>query len=145
LWKIDKTSHLQRRAWLGRAPVLIAEAPRRRRAGYRASQGRAPYRPRPLEGRDGDRVNAVPAAAGNNFALLLRWLWRGCCAPSSRCSSTADLLPTPLNFAAQSFFTGDIGAKRLEEWASDEQAMLYSPRPPTGYSRSRAAPWASSA
>jgi transposase, IS5 family len=27
-----------------------------------------------LKGRDGDRINAVLAAAGYNFALLLRWL-----------------------------------------------------------------------
>jgi hypothetical protein len=30
-----------------------------------------------LKGRDGDRVNAVLAAAGYNFGLLLRWLERG--------------------------------------------------------------------
>jgi IS5 family transposase len=35
-----------------------------------------------LEGRDGDRSNAVLAAAGYNFALLLRWLAR-LFAPSS--------------------------------------------------------------
>jgi transposase, IS5 family len=29
-----------------------------------------------LKGRDGDRANAVLAAAGYNFALLLRWLRR---------------------------------------------------------------------
>jgi transposase, IS5 family len=29
-----------------------------------------------LKGRDGDRANAVLAAAGFNFALLLRWLAR---------------------------------------------------------------------
>jgi len=27
-----------------------------------------------LKGRDGDRANAVLAAAGYNFSLLLRWL-----------------------------------------------------------------------
>ena len=27
-----------------------------------------------LKGRDGDRINAVLAAAGYNFGLLLRWL-----------------------------------------------------------------------
>ena len=31
-------------------------------------------RPNHLKGRDGDRINAVPAAAGHNFGLLLRWL-----------------------------------------------------------------------
>ena len=32
-----------------------------------------------LKGREGDRINAVLAAAGYNFALLIRWfeaLWR---------------------------------------------------------------------
>ena len=30
-----------------------------------------------LQGRDGDRINAVLAAAGYNFSLLLRWVvWR---------------------------------------------------------------------
>jgi IS5 family transposase len=29
-----------------------------------------------LKGRDGDRINAVVAAAGYNFGLLLRWLAR---------------------------------------------------------------------
>ncbi len=29
-----------------------------------------------LKGRDGDRINAVLAAAGYNFSLLLRWLRR---------------------------------------------------------------------
>lgn len=29
-----------------------------------------------LKGRNGDRANAVLAAAGYNFALLLRWLRR---------------------------------------------------------------------
>jgi len=29
-----------------------------------------------LKGRDGDRINAVLAAAGYNFGLLLRWLKR---------------------------------------------------------------------
>lgn len=27
-----------------------------------------------LKGRDGDRINAILAAAGYNFALLIRWL-----------------------------------------------------------------------
>src|SRR5215475_11313215 len=33
-----------------------------------------------LKGRDGDRINAVLAAAGYNFNLLLRWLARLLCA-----------------------------------------------------------------
>ncbi len=33
-----------------------------------------------LKGRDGDRINAVLAAAGYNFSLLLRWLARRLCA-----------------------------------------------------------------
>jgi transposase, IS5 family len=45
-----------------------------------------------LKGRDGDRANAVLAAAGHNFALLLRWFSRLLCAlllmlfPSPRCA-----------------------------------------------------------
>src|SRR5205085_955442 len=39
-----------------------------------------------LKGRDGDRINAVLAAAGYNFGLLLRWLG-GFCAPCCRRSS----------------------------------------------------------
>ena len=45
-----------------------------------------------LKGRDGDRVNAVLAAAGYNFALLLRWLaalLRALIAELSRMSATA--------------------------------------------------------
>jgi transposase, IS5 family len=34
----------------------------------------APIRRNYLKGRDGDRWNAVLAAAGYNFSLLLRWL-----------------------------------------------------------------------
>jgi IS5 family transposase len=33
-----------------------------------------------LKGRDGDRINAVLAAAGYNFGLLLRWLAALLCA-----------------------------------------------------------------
>ena len=33
-----------------------------------------------LKGREGDRINAVLAAAGYNFSLLLRWLARLLCA-----------------------------------------------------------------
>jgi hypothetical protein len=34
-----------------------------------------------LKGRQGDRINAVRAAAGYNFSLLLRWFRRLLCAP----------------------------------------------------------------
>jgi hypothetical protein len=61
-----------------------------------------------LTGRDGDRINAVLAAAGYNFSLLLRWfeelflsvlsliLWRA-------------LLATPLHLTrcCKTFFTAD--------------------------------------
>lgn len=52
------------------------EAPRRRRAGHRPPEGRAPHGPHHFKGRAGNRANAVLAAAGYNFALLLRWLAR---------------------------------------------------------------------
>ena len=35
-----------------------------------------------LKGRDGDRINAVLAAAGYNFSLLLRWLSEAFARPS---------------------------------------------------------------
>lgn len=48
----------------------------RRRAAveprHRARQGRSPDATNP-KGREGDRFNAVLAAAGYNFSLLLRW------------------------------------------------------------------------
>ena len=44
------------------------------RARHRPHQGRAPYDRNFLKGRVGDRINAVLAAAGYNFGLLLRWL-----------------------------------------------------------------------
>jgi hypothetical protein len=57
------------------------------RAGHWAYQGRAPDGPQSSQGRDGSRPrrlkaatatasNAVLAAAGYNFGLLLRWLER---------------------------------------------------------------------
>jgi IS5 family transposase len=52
------------------------ETPRRGRTGHRPPEGRAPPNRNYLKGRDGDRANPVLAAAGYNFALLLRWLER---------------------------------------------------------------------
>ena len=43
-----------------------------------------------LKGRDGDRSNAVLAAAGYNFSLLLHWLAR------LLCGLIRALLPAPL-------------------------------------------------
>jgi hypothetical protein len=40
---------------------------------HRPSQRRSPPAPHYLKGRDGDRINAVLAAAGYNFSLLHRW------------------------------------------------------------------------
>jgi IS5 family transposase len=45
-----------------------------RRARHRASQSRAPDGPNYLARRLGDAANAVLAAAGYNFRLLIRWL-----------------------------------------------------------------------
>jgi IS5 family transposase len=44
-----------------------------------------------LKGRDGDRINAVLAAAGYNFSLLLRWL------ATILCTLVRALLPAPPN------------------------------------------------
>ena len=44
-----------------------------------------------LKGRDGDRANAVLAAAGYNFSLLIRWfeaLWRALIAAILRAALT---------------------------------------------------------
>ena len=46
----------------------------RRRAGHRPSQGRAPHGPQLSRPPHGDAINAVLAAAGYNFRLLLKWL-----------------------------------------------------------------------
>jgi hypothetical protein len=59
-----------------------------------------------LKGRDGDRINAVLAAAGYNFSLLPRWL------ASLLCALIRALFPEPLlarsaKTAAQPFFTAD--------------------------------------
>jgi hypothetical protein len=48
--------------------------PRRHRAGDRPPEGRASDDRNYLKGFKGDRANAVLAAAGYNFRLLLRWL-----------------------------------------------------------------------
>ena len=58
-----------------------------------------------LKGRDGDRANAVPAAAGYTSPSLLRWL-RRLLAPSSLCSSRAPGAAMPEK-AAQPFITND--------------------------------------
>ena len=68
-----------------------------------------------LTGRDGDRINAVLAAAGYNFSLLLRWfgellrvlsliLWRA-------------LLATPLHLTRcrKTFFTADCLVRPVAE------------------------------
>ncbi|MGY2939622.1 hypothetical protein ACVWZ6_009224 [Bradyrhizobium sp. GM6.1] len=43
-------------------------------ARHRPRQGRTPHERNYLKGRLTDRINAVLAAAGYNFGLLLRWL-----------------------------------------------------------------------
>ena len=61
----------------------------RRRAEYRCKFGAHVGRRSP-KGRDGDRINAVLAAAGYNFGLLLRWL------AGLLCALIQALLPAPL-------------------------------------------------
>jgi IS5 family transposase len=46
-----------------------------------------------LKGREGDRVNAVLAAAGYNFSLLLRWLRLLLCQILRRLISCTQLIP----------------------------------------------------
>jgi len=51
-------------------------SPRRRRAGHWHMKAEHRMGRNYLTGRDGDRINAVLAAASYNFGLLLRWLER---------------------------------------------------------------------
>jgi IS5 family transposase len=61
-----------------------------------------------LKGRDGDRNNAVLAAAGYNFSLLLRWLTSIFVCPFA--ASLAQLSPPQirLTHTGQGIFTGDF-------------------------------------
>src|SRR5690348_11141367 len=59
-----------------------------------------------LKGRDGDRINAVLAAAGYNFALLLRWLARLLRALFQALATTSPEVRLAKT-GAQPFFTGD--------------------------------------
>jgi len=43
------------------------------RTRHRPPQGGSPHGPQLSHRRDGDRINAVLAAAGYHFSLLLRW------------------------------------------------------------------------
>ena|SRR5215472_778293 len=64
----------------------------------------------------GDRINAVLAAAGYNFSLLLRWLERlsRLDADTARHSSTS---PNRLTNAPHRFFTDDYLVQAAEEYA----------------------------
>jgi IS5 family transposase len=59
-----------------------------------------------LKGRDGDRINAVLAAASDNFGLLLRSLKRLLRALIAALSDPAKR-PIPLNQRRSQFFTDD--------------------------------------
>jgi transposase, IS5 family len=60
-----------------------------------------------LKGRDGDRINAVLAAAGYNFGLLLRWLAALFACPDRRALTHDNCPPGRLNHAQRAFFTDD--------------------------------------
>src|SRR3954447_26089091 len=61
-----------------------------------------------LKGRDGDRINAVLAAAGYNFGLLLRWLARLLRALFQALFRARRPAGNPPKTAAQRFFTADL-------------------------------------
>ena len=66
-----------------------------------------------LKGREGDRTNAVLAAAGYNFSLLLRWFRRLLCA--WLLIPACAILPPPLRLKsrAETIFTDDdVGSYR---------------------------------
>src|SRR5262249_5073235 len=98
-----------------------------------------------LTGRDGDRINAVLAAAGYNFSLLLRWFEELLRVLSSilchallaaplhltRCRKTfftADALMTPEEIAARTRLEMEAGRNRVQQFASNpalqEQYMV---------------------
>ena len=89
-----------------------------------------------LAGRDGDRINAVLAAAGYNFSLLLRWFAELLRVLSSilchallaapphltRCRKTlftADALMTPEEIAARTRLEMEAGRNRVQQFASN--------------------------
>jgi hypothetical protein len=65
-----------------------------------------------LKGRNGDRCNAVLAAAGYNFSLLLRWLERLLRALMRILLATPATNPNRLTNAPHRFFTDDLGYLR---------------------------------
>ncbi len=68
-----------------------------------------------LKGRDGDRINAVLAAAGYNFGLLLRWLAR----TNRTCPDSVGQMSGPgsptLNYAISTARFGTV-AMSSPEW-----------------------------
>jgi IS5 family transposase len=94
----------------------------RRRAVHRAHQGRAPVGRNYLKGREGDRFNAVMAAAGYNFSLLLRWLER---ALIRALLAAPSRLETPYK-APQRFFTDDSLVSGIGVGGSRPRTLLLS-------------------
>ena len=71
------TVHVDKRS-RGRTPtaaVALDETPRRGRAQHRTSEERTPVGAEPAEGRYGDAINAMLAAAAMNFHKLLGAFW----------------------------------------------------------------------
>jgi hypothetical protein len=69
-----------------------------------------------LKGRDGDCINAVLAAAGYNFGLLLRWLAE-LCAPSSSCSAVHPYQSQPSKSRSTRVLHGRLfNLSRLAAW-----------------------------
>ena len=72
-----------------------------------------------LKGRDGDRINAVLAAAGYNFCLLLRWL-ADFCVPSSGPSPKLSRLKRSLKSAVVRVLHGGRSRLRVIFAVQDE-------------------------
>jgi IS5 family transposase len=64
-----------------------------------------------LKGRDGDRANAVLAAAGYNFGLLLGWFEAPLCALIAALFRAGLTLPNRVKIRQRGFLTND--SKRL--------------------------------
>jgi len=80
-----------------------------------------------LTGRDGDRINAVLAAAGYNFSLLLRWFEELLRVLSLILCHALLAAPLHLTRCRKTFFTADdldLALDRAPEWHATAKAYF---------------------
>ena len=73
-----------------------------------------------LKGRDGDRANAVLAAAGYNFSLLVRWFETSFACPDRGNPQSCSYASNSVKIHQHGFFTGDqsMGSHRPSSGAA---------------------------